>query len=152
MKKLDHLDANIIYALARNARASLANIGKQIGISGPAVGERLRRLEDAQVVDSFGVIVNLKVVGYSLEALVRIKPRSGQLRKVESLIADQPRFLWCDRITGEDCFVAKLALVDVSELDDILFTLHDFAETHTSIVKSSVIRPRLPPLLPLNNE
>ncbi|MCW8090888.1 Lrp/AsnC family transcriptional regulator [Alteromonas sp. ASW11-130] len=145
---LDYLDAAIIGVLEHDARASLADIGKQVGISGPAVGERLRRLRESGVIETFGVNINLKTLGFTLQALVRIKPRSGHLRKVEAIIAEQNRFLWCDRVTGEDCFIAKLALVDVAELDDILFELHDYAETHTSIVKSSIISSRLPPVLP----
>jgi Lrp/AsnC family leucine-responsive transcriptional regulator len=52
----------------------------------------------------------------------------------------------CDRVTGDDCYVARLALADVAELDDILLPFHDRAETHTSIVKSSIFESRLPPL------
>ncbi len=148
IKAIDHLDAAIIDALEADARTSLAEIGKRIGISGPAVGERLRRLREDGPIEGFGPRLNLRALGYSLEALVRIKPRSGELKKAESLVKEEPRFLWCDRVTGEDCLVAKLALLDVAELDSILMALHDHAETHTSIVKSSVITHRQPPLIP----
>ena len=148
MKTIDHLDRAILEHLNLDARQSFADIGKQVGISGPAVGERVRRLKDNGVIDGFGVGINLRALGYTLQALVRIKPRSGELHKVEKLIAQQPRFMSCERVTGDDCFVAKLALTDVPELDDVLLPLHDCAETHTSIIKSHVIEPRLPPLIP----
>lgn len=147
-KSLDHIDRTIIESLEHDGRSSLAEIGQKIGMSGPAIGERLRRLKELGVIDGFGVHLNTKAIGYSLQALVRIKPRSGQLKNVEEIICQQKRFVSCDRVTGEDCFVAKLMLLDISELDDILHTLHDVAETHTSIIKSSVIEPRLPPILP----
>ncbi|MDC8829797.1 Lrp/AsnC family transcriptional regulator [Alteromonas gilva] len=143
---LDHLDKSILEVLNRNSRLSLSEIGKQVGISGPAVGERIKTLINTQVINSFGVNLNLRALGYSIEALVRIKPLSGQLRKVEKLISEGPRFMFCDRVTGEDCYIARLALRDIAELDDVMLPLHDCAETNTSIVKSSVIKPRIPPI------
>lgn len=79
---------------------------------------------------------------------MRIKPLSRQMHLVEQMIRDEPRFTTCDRVTGEDCFVARLTLVSVAELDDILLPLHERAETQTSIVKSSLLRGRMPNLLP----
>ncbi|MEO0922172.1 MAG: Lrp/AsnC ligand binding domain-containing protein [Pseudomonadota bacterium] len=67
---------------------------------------------------------------------------------VEAMIREEPRFTSCDRVTGEDCFVARLALMSVGELDSILLPLHERAETHTSIVKSSLLRARMPELSP----
>ena len=68
---------------------------------------------------------------------------------VEQMIHDDKRFTACDRVTGEDCFVARMALVSVSELDHILLPLHERAETHTAIVKSSLLRGRMPDLAPV---
>ncbi|GGF84457.1 Lrp/AsnC family transcriptional regulator [Alteromonas lipolytica] len=141
---IDYLDKAILTALDENARQSLAEIGKQVGLSGPAVGERMKTLRHKGVIDGFGVRLNMRAIGYSIEALVRIKPKSGQIRKVEKLIAEEPRFMACDRVTGEDCLIARLALRDIAELDDIMFPLHECADTNTSIVKSSLFEPRLP--------
>jgi len=147
-KVLDQTDCRIIEILETDGRLSLADIGKEVGLSGPAVGERLRTLRDQGVVAGFGARVNLRALGYTIQALVRIKPRSGQLHVVEKMIEEQPRFLSCDRVTGDDCYVTRLALADVAELDDILLPFHERAETHTSIVKSSIFETRLPPLRP----
>ena len=147
-KSLDNVDCAIIEILDADGRASLADIGKEVGLSGPAVGERLRRLREIGLIEDFGARIDLRSLGYSIQALVRIKPRAGQLHAVERMIMDQPRFMSCDRVTGEDCYVARLALADVAELDDILMPFHDRAETHTSIVKSNIFKSRLPPLRP----
>lgn len=148
IKAIDEIDQAIISILEHEGRASLAEIAKVVGLSGPAVGERLRRLQADGVVEGFTVRVDAKALGYTLEAIVRIKPRSKQLHHVEQMIRDEPRFTSCDRVTGDDCFIARLALVSVAELDDILLPLHERAETHTSIVKSSLLRNRMPQLLP----
>lgn len=147
-KALDETDRQIIDVLDSDGRASLAEIGHQVGLSGPAVGERLRRLRDAGVIQGFGVRVDPRALGYTMEAIVRIKPRSRQMHIVEQMILEEPRFTACDRVTGEDCFVARLSLVSVAELDAILMPLHERAETHTSIVKSSILPPRMPDLSP----
>ncbi len=145
-KELDQTDCQIVEILESRGRTSLADIGKEVGLSGPAVGERLRGLLENGFVTGFGARINLRSFGYAIQALVRIKPRSGQLHIVERMIEDQPRFMSCDRVTGDDCYVARLLLKDVAELDEILLPFHDRAETNTSIVKSFVFEPRLPPL------
>ena len=147
-KVLDEIDRRIIAILDEDGRASLAMIGKEVGLSGPAVGERLRRLQGDGVIEGFTLRVNPAALGYTLEAIVRIKPRSKQLHIVEEMIRAEPRFTSCDRVTGEDCFIARLALLNVAELDHILLPLHERAETHTSIVKSSLLRGRMPDLAP----
>jgi len=148
-KTLDQTDCRIIEILESDGRLSLADIGKMVDLSGPAVGERLRGLRDHGYIAGFGAKVDLRALGYTIQALVRIKPRSGQLHVVERMIEEQPRFMSCDRVTGDDCYVARLALADVAELDDILIPFHERAETHTSIVKSSIFEGRLPPLRPV---
>ncbi|MEM1078141.1 MAG: Lrp/AsnC family transcriptional regulator [Pseudomonadota bacterium] len=145
-KDLDHTDRQIVEILESRGRTSLSDIGKEVGLSGPAVGERLRGLQQDGYITGFGAGIDLRRFGYTIQALVRIKPRSGQLRNVERMIAEQPRFVSCDRVTGDDCYVARLMLRDVAELDDIILPLHDRAETNTSIVKSCLFEPRLPPL------
>ncbi|MGR3804417.1 Lrp/AsnC family transcriptional regulator [Marinibacterium profundimaris] len=145
---MDQTDCRIIELLDADGRLSLADIGKEVDLTGPAVGERLRHLREQGYITGFGARLDLRALGYSIQALVRIKPRSGQLHAVEKMIQEQPRFMSCDRVTGDDCYVTRLAIADVSELDDILLPFHERAETHTSIVKSSIFEPRLPPLRP----
>ncbi len=147
-KNLDSTDCAIIETLDRDGRASLAEIAKEVHLTGPAVGERLRRMREAGIIHGFTAQVALRALGYGLQAMVRIKPRSGQLHRVEQMIEAEPHFTSCDRVTGDDCYIARLVLTDVSQLDDILLPFHDRAETHTSIVKSSIFNDRLPPLLP----
>ncbi|WP_424969297.1 Lrp/AsnC family transcriptional regulator [Dinoroseobacter sp. S76] len=147
-KVLDQTDRRIVEILESQGRTSLSDIGKEVGLSGPAVGERLRGLQQDGYVTGFSAGVDLRRFGYTIQALVRIKPRSGQLRNVERMIEEQPRFVSCDRVTGDDCYVARLMLRDVAELDEIILPLHDRAETNTSIVKSCIFEPRLPPLDP----
>lgn len=151
-KSLDRIDRQIVATLDVDGRATLAEIGGRVGLSGPAVGERIRRLREDGVIEGFTLRIDPAALGYTLEAIVRIKPRSRQMHLVEQMIRDEPRFTACDRVTGEDCFVARLALMSVGELDEILLPLHERAETHTSIVKSSLLRGRTPDLSPTDRK
>ena len=145
--RLDALDARIIEALSVDARIPMSDLARAVGLSGPSVTERVRKLEASGVIRRFTVELEPKMLGYTLEAVVRIKPRPGQLHQVEKLIQNEPRFITCDKVTGEDCFVARLLLMTIEELDALLDGLHGRAETNTAIIKASPVKRRMPPLI-----
>lgn len=143
---LDETDRRIIDILARDARVSLKELAGQVALSGPSVAERLRRLEEKGIIRAFTIDLDPKALGYTLQAIVRIKPLPGKLHIVRQLIEDIPAFVECDKVTGDDCYIARLYLHSIEELDEILDRIADKAETSTSIVKAQPIRRRLPPL------
>ena len=141
---MDKIDRKILDSLTADGRLSMSELAKVIGMSAPSVAERVRHLESRGVITGFTIEVNNAALGFALEALVRIKPRPGSLHIVEQMILNETRFTSCDKVTGEDCFVTRLALKAINELDVILDPFHEKAETNTSIVKSSPISKRLP--------
>ncbi|OAP41611.1 AsnC family transcriptional regulator [Sinorhizobium glycinis] len=143
---LDELDRRILEILAANARVSLKELALEAGLSSPSAAERLRKLEERGVINGFTVSVNPARLGYPLQAVVRVRPMPGMLHIVERLIQDTPEIVECDKITGDDCFVAKLLVRDMAELDTILDRIAEKAQTNTSIVKSTPVKRRLPPL------
>ncbi len=143
---LDGIDRRLIETLTINARTSTADLARQVGMSAPSVADRLRRLEESGVVRGYTVDIDPVALGYPLAAIVRIRPLPGQLRKVEELIDDIPQFVECDKVTGDDCFIARLLLRSIAELDAILEKITECAETNTAIVKRQPVRRRLPPL------
>lgn len=145
--KLDAADAKIIEALIRDGRMSLKDLAAHAGLSSPGVSERIRRLQGRGVIRGFSAEIDPKALGYSLQAIVRIRPLPGKLHIVRQLIQEIPEFCECDKVTGDDCFIARLAVPSIEQLDDILDVISDKAETSTSIVKSQPIRRRPPPLL-----
>tara|TARA_R110002020_G_scaffold47752_3_gene136097 strand:- start:2916 stop:3350 length:435 start_codon:yes stop_codon:yes gene_type:complete len=142
--KIDDKDRLIIKLLSGNARMPVSELAGKVGLSGPSTSERIRRLEDGGVISRFTVDIDLAALGYPLQAIVRIKPRPGNMHIVEDMILGEARFLDCDKVTGDDCFVARLALRSIAELDPLLLPFHDRAETNTAIVKSSPLRSRIP--------
>ena len=144
---LDDADAKIVEALIRDGRMSLKDLAAYAGLSSPGVSERIRRLQERGVIRGFSVEIDPKALGYSLQAIVRIRPLPGKLHIVRQLIQEIPEFCECDKVTGDDCFIARLAVPSIEQLDDILDVIADKAETSTSIVKSQPIRRRPPPLV-----
>jgi len=143
---LDEIDQSLIALLADNARLSTAELARSVGLSAPSVAERLRRLEEDGVVRAYTVELDPKALGYTLTAIVRVRPLPGQLHTVERLLVESPEVVECDKVTGEDCFVARYLLRSIEELDPILERIAQRAQTSTSIVKASPVKRRLPPV------
>ena len=143
---MDEVDNRIIDLLVLNSRRSLKNLGMSTELSSPSVMDRVRRLEEKGIIRSFTIDVDLEALGYNLQAIVRIRPLPGMLHIVERLIQETPEFIECDKVTGDDCFIAKLCFRSMAQLDAILDRITEKAETNTSIVKATPVRRRLPPL------
>ncbi len=143
---LDDIDQRMLEALARNARISLKELAEAAGLSSPSAAERLRRLEERGVISGFTVDIVPEAVGYPLQAIVRVRPLPGQLHVVERIIQETPEFIECDKVTGDDCFIGRLVVRSMGELDSILDKITERAETNTSMVKATPVKRRLPPL------
>jgi len=143
---LDDTDRRIISVLSDNARISLKELAQHSDLSAPSTSERLRRLEERGVITAFTLDLSPKALGYELQAIVRVRPLPGMLHAVERLIRDTPEFVECDKVTGDDCFIGRLYVRSMEQLDTILDGLSNKAETNTSVVKSQPVRRRLPPL------
>lgn len=143
---LDEIDRALLAALAEDGRAAVSELARQVGLSAPSTSERLRRLEAQGVIGGYTVRIDPRALGYTLQAIVRVKPLPGQLHLVEEVIRRIPEFVECDKVTGDDCFIARLYLHSIEQLDEILAKVTERAETSTAIVKSTPVARRLPPL------
>lgn len=143
---LDATDRALLRLLAEDARMPVADLAREIGLSAPSTAERLRRLEAQGVIERYTVQVDPRALGYTLQAIVRVKPLPGQLHLVEDEIRRIPEFVECDKVTGDDCFICRLFLRTIEELDEILMKVGERAETSTAIVKATPVGRRLPPL------
>lgn len=144
--ELDAIDQRMLEALARNARISLKELAEVAGLSSPSAAERLRRLEERGVIAAFTLDIAPEAIGYFLQAIVRIRPLPGQLHVVQRLIQETPEFIECDKVTGEDCFIGRLVVRSMGDLDGILDKITERAETNTSMIKATPVKRRLPPL------
>lgn len=145
---MDPVDLRLLELLSEDARLSLKALAGAVDMSSPAVAERLRRLQERGVIRRFTVEIDARAAGHPLEALVRVRPLPGATAMVETWLRAQPAVLECDRVTGEDCFVARVATRSIEELDALVAALAAHATTHTAMVKSRPVPRRIPPLRP----
>ncbi|MCV2401862.1 Lrp/AsnC family transcriptional regulator [Marinomonas sp. C2222] len=141
--QLDAIDKQLIKLLYDNARTPVTELAREIGMTAPSINERLKRLEENGAITGYRVDIEPAVLGYSLMAIVRMRQLPGKWKELEALIQAIPEFVECDKVTGEDCYIAKLYLKDISDLDPILNQVAELADTNTAIVKSSPIKRRL---------
>ena len=141
---LDATDARILDALVNDARVSIADLARSVGLSPPSVSERIKRLEEVGVIEGYTLTINPKALGLPIAAWLRIRPIPGQLRMVAEILRGLPEIVECDRITGEDCFVARAHVQSVEELEKLIDQVIPYAMTNTSIIQSSPVKRRLP--------
>lgn len=139
---LDDTDRCLLVELQRDARTSLAELGRRVGLSPPAVGDRLRRLEDSGAIVGYRAEIDPRAVGLSLGVIIRIRPAPRELRKVAELARSTPEVVECHRITGEDCYLMKAHVRDVDHLEEVIDLFAVFGQTTSSIMQSSPVPAR----------
>src|SRR3954464_1506651 len=139
---IDPVNARLLAELQADARTSLAELGRRVGLSAPAVAERLQRLEAAGVIRGYRADVDPRALGYELSAVLRIRPAPGQLPKVAELARKTPQIVECHRVTGEDCFYMELHVRSIEELEELIDGFLVYGTTTTSIVQSSPVPRR----------
>ncbi len=142
----DPLNVELLRRLVADPRVTTSELARSIGMSAPAVRERVQRLEEAGVIRGYRLDLDPGALGWPITAYVRIRPMPGQLAKIAELAASIPQVAECHRITGEDCFILKVYLATIESMDGILDRFLAFGQTTTSLVQSSPVPLRQPPL------
>jgi Lrp/AsnC family transcriptional regulator, leucine-responsive regulatory protein len=143
---LDPINRRLLQELQADARMTMAELGRRINLSAPAVAERVQRLERAGVITGYRAEVDPKAIGFPIAAVVRVRPTTRQLQKIPELAREIPEVVDCHRITGEDCFFVKLHLRSMDDLEEILDRFIVLGQTTTSIIHSSPVVGRSLPL------
>jgi Lrp/AsnC family leucine-responsive transcriptional regulator len=139
---LDATNRRLLDELQHDGRLSLAELGRRVGLSSPAVAERLARLERDGVIAGYHAAVDPRALGFALSVVIRIRPAPRQLPKVAELARGAPEVVECHRITGDDCFFIKAHVRDVQHLEELIDLFTPFGQTTTSIVQSSPVPGR----------
>jgi Lrp/AsnC family leucine-responsive transcriptional regulator len=143
---LDDVNLKLLTELSENPRLSMSELGRRVGMSAPAVTERVQRLEAAGVIVGYRLEIDPAALGLPVTALVRIRPGPGQLPKVARTAQEIPQVVECHRITGEDCFHLTLHAASIGAIEEILDRFLIFGQTTTSIVVSTPVPARPLPL------
>ena len=147
---IDDTDFSILRVLADDARVSRADLARRVGLSPPAAGERLRRLEEAGVITGYRAEIDYQRLGYTLTILIRARPLPGQMDEMAKAMREVPQIERCERVSGDDCFVAWAHVRDVAEMEAVIDRIVPFGATNTAIVQSAPVPRRSVGLEPDN--
>ena len=139
---LDSKDLEIIEALQTNARAPLAELGRAIGLSQPAMSERVKRLEEIGVIEGYCARINPRAVGLGMMAIIRLRTTHEHIKTCLAKFGQIPHIVEVHRVTGEDCFILKVLVPTPEELETIVDRIAGFGAVTTSVVLRSEA-PRL---------
>jgi Lrp/AsnC family leucine-responsive transcriptional regulator len=140
--EVDSINAQRLAELQEDARLSVAELGRRVGLSSPAVAERIQRLEETGVIRGYHADVDPRALGWSLTAVIRIRPAPRELKKVADLARATPEVVDCRRMTGEDCYILTAHLRDVEHLEQVIDQFTPYGVTTTSIVQSAPVARR----------
>jgi Lrp/AsnC family transcriptional regulator, leucine-responsive regulatory protein len=136
---LDQIGWNILHELQQNARIPFAELGRRVGLSTPAVAERVHHMVDAQIIRGYRTEVDPMACGYNVLAFVRVNVAGDKLQHFVELAKSRPEVLECHRVTGSDSFILKVAVTDMNHLETALDSLMPYVATTTSMILSSAI-------------
>ena len=137
---IDELNWKILKCLQQNARMSNAEIGRRVGITSPAVSERIKKLEDAEIIQGYTAFVSPLEVGYQFKALITLRAFMGMLKPFLEKVKTYDEVVNCYRITGNENIVMEVVLKNQRHLEAFIDQLIIFGETKTQIVLSHVIK------------
>ena len=139
MALMDQLNRGILECLQKNARFSHAEIGRSVGISSPAVNERIKKMEDAGVIRGYRTDVSSFECGYQLRAIITVRAFMGKLKPFLDQVKGFDEVVNCYRITGNENIVMEVVLVDQKHLERFIDKLIVYGETKTQIILSKVV-------------
>ena len=139
---LDETNVRLLAELSADPRASASELARRVGMSAPAVRERVARLEESGVIRGYRLEIDPAAIGLPVAAWVRLRPGPGQLPKIAELAARTPEVSECHRISGEDCFLLKVHVARIEDLESVLdrFLIH--GQTTSSFVVSTPVPAR----------
>jgi Lrp/AsnC family leucine-responsive transcriptional regulator len=142
------VNRRLLAELHADPRITMSALARRVGMSAPAVTERVQRLERAGVITGYRMEVDPAALGLPVTAFARVRPAAGQLPKIAELAAALPQVSECHRITGEDCFLLKVHARRIEDLEEVIDRFLLYGQTITSILVSSPVPPRPLPVDP----
>ena len=136
-KQLDKTDWAILRELQTDGRLSWAEIGRRVGLSSPAVQERVRKLEDSQVITGYRAVVNPKHLGYPITAVIRFGASQNEQR-LRRYVEELPYVIDSYCVLGSDAYIVRVAVPNIEELWRICEPFHDICVTTTAVITEIV--------------
>lgn len=141
-KLLDHVGWQILLALQQDARLSFTELGRQVGLSLPAVAERVRRMEEAGIITGYRAEIDARKIGLTMTAFIRLSTTGSQYPALIELVQQLPEVMECHHLTGADSFIMKVVVVSIAHLESLITRVSSYGPTTTSIALSSPVTGR----------
>lgn len=139
---MDVTDHRIIDILQKDGRISMKDLGKIVGLTSPAVSERVKRLEEAGIIEGYKAIVNPDALGRVIKAFIHISLPSNKYQDFIEEARKDPRIVECHHITGDDCSLLKVIVKDMYELEEVIDSIKKIGSTKTSVILSTPIQSK----------
>lgn len=140
---VDRLNWLILTELQKNARVPLKEIAKKVGLSSPAVSERIQKMEDYGIIKGYHTKIDLEQIGYPLCVVISIKIRFGQVERFIDYIKTVPEIATCTKLTGEDCMQMQGFVKNPKHLEELNMRLVKYGELKTSLVLAEIIENKV---------
>lgn len=139
---MDITDYRIIEILQKDGRVSMKDLGKIVGLTSPAVSERVKRLEEAGIIEGYKAIVNPDALGRVIKAFMHISLANNKYAEFLETAKKDPRIVECHHITGDDCSLLKVMVKDMYELEAVIDSIKRIGSTKTSVILSTPIQAK----------
>lgn len=139
---MDVTDYRIIDILQKDGRVSMKDLGKLVGLTSPAVSERVKRLEESGVIQGYKAIVNPDALGRVIKAFIHISLPSEKYKDFLDNLNEDSRIVECHHITGDDCLLLKVIVKDMYELENVIDSIKSIGTTKTSVILSTPIQSK----------
>ncbi len=139
---MDMTDHKIIEILQKDGRISMKDLGKIVGLTSPAVSERVKRLEESGIIEGYKAIINPDALGRVIKAFIHISLPNNMYKKFLDEARKDDRIVECHHITGDDCSVLKVIVKDMYELEEVIDSIKELGSTKTSVILSTPIQSK----------
>lgn len=139
---MDITDYKIIEILQEDGRVSMKDLGKIVGLTSPAVSERVKRLEESGVIEGYKAIVNPDALGRVIKAFIHISLQNNKYNDFLEAARKDTRIVECHHITGDDCSLLKVVVKDMYELEEVIDSIKKIGSTKTSVILSTPIQAK----------
>lgn len=134
---MDAIDRRLLELVQADGRASYAELGRQVGLTAPAVAERMRRLENSGIISGYHAQVDLKKAGYGIVAFIQVSSPPELLKQLGRIAVETPEILEFHHVTGSAGFMLKVAARSIEHLEKVIVSLLPYGQTTTAVVLSS---------------
>jgi Lrp/AsnC family leucine-responsive transcriptional regulator len=144
IKMMDLTGRKILGILQKQARMPFSQIGLEVGLTGPAVAERVKRMEEDEIIHGYHAKIDANAAGLPIHAFLRLQTPAEKYKRVLAILEDLPQVLECHHITGDDAFLIRIAAETLADLEKVIGSVSPYGTTSTAMILSTPIERSIP--------